>query len=559
MIRRWFRIDLLNEAIFSVSSATAGGHGTLDYVPGAALLGAVARHYGSFGDRTWDVFHSGRVQFGNGYPLIGDAPTVPVPFCWHRPKAVDATVGGRIVSAQVFNLLIDDDRPDGVQPEQVRHGYVARNGAFIRPDASYRQRTAVDRFRLGRPREAALFGYSSVDAGQSFWFELRCPAGMPDAASRIEELLTGLPVVLGRSRNAEYGEVRVTALDDGFGARVDDVLAPRTSAGSGSIAFYALSDLAAEGTGGMPEGEELGLPGGWKIAADRCFVRTRCYAPFNGTRRAFDGDRTVIEKGSVLVYAGTGLVDPAAVRAALEGGVGLWRAEGLGRLLCAPWLLGKVRDCVPQAAGVVNRDKPEAPRPRDELAVWLSRRRTARTLPSVARDLADRWEEHFATLYRAVWKEARSEGRAPNDVAPLRAQWGTVREAALGVTDLAVLDRVLFAELPRDATGRIIKSQGSQSGGLLTTGAAAKGWGSEHWQDPVSQATAQTNFAGLLRRMISKEVLNAALKEAGLAGEGADLCGDLAAAVLVALAERMPRRLYRLERQPGTAPEGASK
>ena len=38
-----FRADLKADVIFSERSATTGGHTTLDYIPGAALLGAARR------------------------------------------------------------------------------------------------------------------------------------------------------------------------------------------------------------------------------------------------------------------------------------------------------------------------------------------------------------------------------------------------------------------------------------------------------------------------------------------------------------------------------------
>ena len=56
-------------AAFSARAATEGDHQTLNYIPGAALLGwAAARLYDDMED-PFCVFHSGAVRFSNALPL----------------------------------------------------------------------------------------------------------------------------------------------------------------------------------------------------------------------------------------------------------------------------------------------------------------------------------------------------------------------------------------------------------------------------------------------------------------------------------------------------------
>ena len=79
---------LVTDAVISERSSTTGGHRCLDYIPGACLLGAVAaKLYDSLGQDAFTVFHSGKVRFGNGYPLsAAGEPAFPVPFAWHTAK-----------------------------------------------------------------------------------------------------------------------------------------------------------------------------------------------------------------------------------------------------------------------------------------------------------------------------------------------------------------------------------------------------------------------------------------------------------------------------------------
>lgn len=82
-------ITLAEDTIFSEHAATEGGHKSLSYVPGSALLGcAAAKLYRHLTPATaWDLFHSGKVRFTNGYPLSNTGkPSYPAPNNWHHTK-----------------------------------------------------------------------------------------------------------------------------------------------------------------------------------------------------------------------------------------------------------------------------------------------------------------------------------------------------------------------------------------------------------------------------------------------------------------------------------------
>jgi CRISPR-associated protein Csx10 len=533
-LRRFFELVLETDAVFPVTAATLGLHATLDHVPGSALLGAAARDYAGFSDAglAWDAFHSGALRFSNAYPLAGGRPTLPVPLSWHRAKGQ--------VDGSVTNLARTGWSAGEGQPQQVRKekNWFDQGGALVKLERRFRQKTAIDRSLYGRARKGTLYGYAGIAAGTHFWFELSAPAGRADLIERAARVLTGPGLALGRSRAAEYGAARIVPAD-GLEEAVT-VLERQVDRKGQQVVVYAAADLAlVEEATGLPvaglEPRHLGLGDGWSVVACRVFARGRRWTPFNGARRAFDTDRQVIEKGSVFVFEKDGTITPedeAALTVARDEGVGLFRAEGLGRILVEPWFLagerlevGEARAPEPPAAGM-----PDGP-----LGVWLQRRVAARALPKAARAHADYWEDRFAKLYREVWREARAEGRAPFDASPSRAQWGTLRDAVLGLTSLTEIVRVLFG------TGTDAKAEG-----LVVAGIGARAWGSGHWRDPVTEVQRHTTFADLLKRSLEPALLDEALKAADLAGTEV-LRGELAAAFLAVLAERMPRRLNALE------------
>lgn len=536
-IRRFFELVLETDAVFPATAATLGLHATLDHVPGNALLGAAARDYAGISDAglAWDAFHSGALRFSSAYPLFEGRPTLPVPLSWHGAKG---QVGGSVAN------LARTEWPAGEgQPQQVRKdkNWFDQGRALVEPERRFRQKTAIDRSLYGQPRKGALYGYAGIAAGTRFWFELSAPAGRADLIERAARVLTGPGLALGRSRAAEYGAARIVPAD-GLKEVVAALELQAGGAADRQIAIYAAADLAlVDEATGLPaaglEPRHLGLGGEWSVVVRRVFARGRRWTPFNGARRAFDTDRQVIEKGSVFVFEKNGALtgeDEAALAAARDEGVGLFRAEGLGRILVDPWFLADDR-FAPGVLSVPPRTEKSA-LPDGPLGVWLQRRMAARALPKAVRTHADYWEDRFAKLYREVWQEAELEGRAPFDASPSRAQWGTLRDAVLGLTSLTEIVRVLFG------TGKDGKPEG-----LVVAGVGAKAWGSGHWRDPVKDVQSHTTFADLLRWSLEPGGLDKALDDAGLVRTEV-LRGELAAAFLAVLAERMPRRLNVLER-----------
>ncbi|HCF61174.1 MAG TPA: hypothetical protein DFS52_24650, partial [Myxococcales bacterium] len=379
----WLRIQLETDVAITESSATVGGHHSLGYVPGAALLGAAARAGYPDGDPdlAWRLFHSGAVRFGAALPLGSDgAPCVPMPLALHYPKGESAKAESDRLSKSVLNLP-RAMRKEGVQLKQLREGFL--DGALKVTEPSFRSsmRTAVDG---GRAREGFLYTISAMPAGTVLLARVDADdeAGLAEVRQRIVER----EVRLGRSRNAEFGRARIEeagAVPEG---------ARRAGAPKAEEAlFLCLSDLCLrDAASGQPTFEPdpaaFGLPQGWRFEPAKSYLRVRRYSPFNAQRRRPDLERHAIVAGSVLVFSGEGTPSAEAVAAAVAGGVGSYRAEGLGQVLFEPAILSGAS---PAAVSEGKKTEKEAPAaaPEGELREWLRAQEQRR----VATD--DAWKE----------------------------------------------------------------------------------------------------------------------------------------------------------------------
>lgn len=444
-------LTLLDDLVISERPATEGGHESLDYIPGAALLGAVAARLYVGLDRAdaWRLFHSGMVRFGDAVPTRDGEPAWPMPLCWHHAKGQPAADDDRLLPGRVHNLQ-QGGLPEG-QPKQMRDGHVRADGLLLRPAKALRMKTAIDP-ASGRVAESQLFGYEGIQAGQTYAARIDADADLPDS---LWQGLVGFfakptELLLGRSRSAEYGRVRVVP-----STRPLEAPASAASDLGGALTLWCLSDLALVDTWGQPtldpSPEHLGLGRG-ELDLSGTFLRLRRYAPWNGQRRAHDLQRQVIRRGSVVALTH---LDPPLTRdelARLTAGVGLYREQGLGRLCPNPALLVGER---PHFGAPIQAStaKPPPARPGHPLVAWLE----GQAGGGKQRSAAERQAKYLAAELSRRYALARAYAGVPDGlpIGPSPAQWGSVYEAARRSSDLAGLRRALF-----EGNGAICKPRG---------------------------------------------------------------------------------------------------
>jgi len=408
-------IELLEDTVISATSATAGAHHSLDYIPGATLLGAAAaRLYGQLGSAAFEVFHGNAARFSDGLPLAGDHPAWPVPLSWHEKKFEPARADGTIDGEQLVNLA-SGERPEGDQIKQLREAHVdIATGTWIKPTLRLRMKTALEN---GSAKESALFGYEAIPAGSRF---------LATIAARDEQLLGQLTevfshgILIGRSRSTEYGRASVSLVDPP--ALPQSVPSPI----DGLTFLYLASDLCLLDRNGQPclapEGEDLGIEGA-KLVPEKSFLRTRSYAPWNAYRRHHDMERQVIARGSVLALSGG--IDPAALKAIAREGLGLYRNQGLGRVLVNP---GFVVD--PNAAigkGGLATPVEDVPRTPDSPLIRLLIERA--DMGNEKTRIVQQAEE-FSERIRKVLDQARLAGGIldSEEFGPSKSQWKKFRD-----------------------------------------------------------------------------------------------------------------------------------
>ena len=456
-----FKATLTRDAIFSERSSTLGSHTTLPYIPGSVLLGCCAgKLYAGLGTDAFTVFHSGSVRFGNAYPLdaVGNR-TYPVPLSWHTEKNSQVAEDGRIIPENIWNLLHHNDEiekqllAENAQPKQVREGFFSLQGSFVDPLSNYRLKTAIDRNKAGRSQEAQLFGYESLNAGSQWYFGVHFNDNLtPRIKDDICRVLTGTRLRIGKSRLSEYGgNLRVVIDDDTAPVFIPQICGHY-------LFFYCLSDAAfRDDVSGipvhLPTANQIGLTG-TILEREKCFVRTRKYAPFNTYRKCWDMERQVLCRGSIITFkADTQLTQGYLneVQKTLNKGVGLFRQDGLGSFLVNPGFLVEVgfnpAAVLKTAAMATEINSTSAVKQADSqcaglstessrLVEWLTLKYNESRIESSVSAAVDGWITELVPALR----KARNK-------APGKAQWAQLRDIAVlsenmaGVHDAFVNDK----------------------------------------------------------------------------------------------------------------------
>lgn len=462
MHRFAYCVELLDDLVISRDAATVGGHEGLDYLPGQLLLGAAAaRLYRALGTDAFRVFHSGAVRFGQAWPLVNEAPGWPMPFCWHERKAEPAKQKNRLQAARIANFQHQDGFELGKQPQQLRGGYLDQTGQVVNPTRHLRMKTALD--ADGRAAEGQLFGYQAIERGSRFGGWIEADSSVDEQLfKQVISTLTDGDLLLGRSRSAEYGRVRLT----GAGHQP-----PAHGPLGQTLTLWLLSDLALLDKWGQPTltptPDDLGLPAGGKIDWDRTFLRSRTYRTWNGARGAPDLERAVIEQGSVIALELDAEPDPAALVASIDAGLGLWREAGLGQVWVNPPLLATAQPVFAQrdTRAAANTDARTKTTPSHPLIDWLD----ARTTDESRGERIEGEALNMAADYRKVLAQAAAEVglTLTAEFGPSRAQWGRVLETARTGTPGTLLER-LFLDQDRRTGGAVIKP-------------TAEGWQEAYW------------------------------------------------------------------------------
>lgn len=330
-----FKCTLLSDVIISHNSSTEGNQYSLDFIPGNNFLG-IAASYIYKEVNAMDVFHSGRVKFGDANPSIeGECRGLKVPNVMFYPKLKKASE-----ECYIQYLIPHPDAKEikGLQLKQCREGFYAfgdGKGKPIHFDKRFAIKSAYDSEQR-RSEDGLMFGYQSLPEGLVLYFEIE--SDLDEVTNKhIAAAICGTRNV-GRSRTAQYGLVKI---EEATYKEIVSTANTFNRDGKRYATVYADGRLIFLDENGeptfRPKACDLGFVGDSdKIDWSKSQIRTFQYSPWNGKRHTYDTDRCGIEKGSVFV------VECASTPSASTY-VGYYKNEGFGKVIYNPvFLNGRV-------------------------------------------------------------------------------------------------------------------------------------------------------------------------------------------------------------------------
>lgn len=326
-----FKCTLLSDVILNQKAATEGPNKTLDFIPGSCFLGIVASQYEKFDNegKAIEIFHSGRVRFGDTHPSNGIVRGLKIPASMFYPKLKKASEELYIHHA-VPNLDSDDKKKK--QLKQCRNGFyifVDNEAKEIKTETNFAIKSAYDREKR-RSKDEQMYGYESLKKGLELYFEVQVEND--DLAKEVKDALVGDNKRVGRSRTAQYGLVKIE--------ECNYVEVESSKSTEDTVTVYADGRLIFLDDYGLPTfqptAEQLGLPKDATIKWNKSQIRTFQYAPWNYKRQCFDTDRCGIEKGSVFVVDVSKCGEIPELKSHY---VGSYNNEGFGKVIYNPAFL----------------------------------------------------------------------------------------------------------------------------------------------------------------------------------------------------------------------------
>lgn len=324
-----FNCELLTNVVIKSTSATEGITISLDFIPGAKFLGIAAKKlYDEKNPKqTMDLFHNGKVSFGDAHLAMDGKKSIKAPFSWFVNK------GENINNTIYIHHNLDSEykkklASNGVQLKQVRTVYFTceKFGSIV---SEFSLKSAYDREKR-KAQDSQMYGYFSIPKGSKWQFEVRTPK---EYVQIIIDALVGKNR-LGKSKNSEYGLVEISHQNT-------ELIKDEIKLDKGINVLYAESNLCFYNDFGVttlqPVVEQLGFDAGAKILWDQSQIRARKYQTWNTKRYNRDADRMIIEKGSVFVIDTSNCTSNRYENKLIGSHV----SEGFGTVLINPSFLNK--------------------------------------------------------------------------------------------------------------------------------------------------------------------------------------------------------------------------
>ena len=151
-------------------------------------------------DIVLDLFHNGKVRFGDAHPYVQGQESLNVPLKWFHAKGKSVTDKIYLHLNQLSEEIIADE-----QPKQARSGYFTTSGNLVKIDQDFSLKSSYDSEKM-QAKDAQMYGYFSLKKGTEWSFTVEDESG--NFADKIKEAIKGEKRI-GRSRSAEYGLISI--------------------------------------------------------------------------------------------------------------------------------------------------------------------------------------------------------------------------------------------------------------------------------------------------------------------------------------------------------------
>jgi CRISPR/Cas system CSM-associated protein Csm3 (group 7 of RAMP superfamily) len=340
----------------------AGRHGlylsTEDWIPGSALLGALAAMYieeHRLGERAHEdevfarIFLRGGVQFGYAMPYEDGKVFAPCPTMWQQEKnkdlVYDLSGGSPPDEAELRGLRrmvhLDHNVLYWYEPQQqVRMHHVRplnrAIGRALGAERTWPERESKKCLAEKPDERGQLYQYVSLAPGRQFVGVMRGSACDLTAVLDVVKK-NGDRLRIGRSRTAEYGNVRLLLEQDP--ARFPVLIAERHEQPATRFSLYLVTPMLLLDESGRPDPDSR-----WLIAQIesrlRCGVRLEAQqvkvtelSGYNAKWRMPKPQRAALDAGSTLVISTREPVRPEVLEMFRWG----WNTgEGNGQLRAIP-------------------------------------------------------------------------------------------------------------------------------------------------------------------------------------------------------------------------------
>lgn len=211
-----YQIKTLSPILLSTNTGDMNMTATCDYIPGSAILGALAARYiqiKKLGEKAhtdnnfYNWFLNSKIIFGNAYPCqkdeYGTKNYHPVPLCLQREKNRED---------RAIDLFLRTPDPKEQMKRIGGYGYIAEDTIQqLAPAKSLNfHHSRPDRIK-GHSSEGEIFNYESINPEQLFEGEII--GEKTDLEEFVKLIGNKFFIRLGRSRTAQYGRAELELLN----------------------------------------------------------------------------------------------------------------------------------------------------------------------------------------------------------------------------------------------------------------------------------------------------------------------------------------------------------